>query len=163
MRITYLVILTTYWLIYKYIYRQIMITHLTSTLLRAHLCRHVSLCFCCASHLYIGGVPLTVSPRAGDGWEGAVRVVELVVIGTKEECGEGLLKRKRIWHHKDQRSPPKSKVIIILIIIFFTLLICISNATIIIKITKNIRTVGITGSPCSLFKYMWIVRINCNI
>jgi len=100
-----------------------------------------SICFSCASHLYIGGVPLTVSPRAGNSWEGAVRVVELVVIGTKEECGEGLLKRKQIWHRKDQRSPPKSKVIIILIIIFFTLLICISNATIIIKITKNIRTV----------------------
>lgn len=48
-------------------------------------------------------------------------MVEFVVIGTKEERGEGLLQRKQIRHHKDQRSTPNFRVIII----FFTLLLCI--------------------------------------
>lgn len=91
-----------------------------------------TICFYCYSHLYIRGVPLAVSPGAGNGWKSAVRVVEFVVIGTKEECGERLLQRKQIKHHKDQRAPPKFKVIIT----FSTPLICISIVTIIINIMR---------------------------
>lgn len=100
-------------------------------------------CFWCDSHLDIGGVPLTVPPGAGDAWKCAIRVVEFVVIGTKEERGEGLLQRAQIRHHKDQRSTPSFRVIII----FFTLLHCILITPIIWTYSESLF--WFTGLPCN--------------
>lgn len=50
---------------------------------------------CAPSHLYVRRVPLTVPPGACDAREGAVRVVELVAVGTEEECRVGLLRRRK--------------------------------------------------------------------
>lgn len=50
---------------------------------------------CAPSHLYVRRVPLTVPPGACDAREGAVGVVELVAVGTEEECRVGLLRRRK--------------------------------------------------------------------
>lgn len=68
------------------------------------------ICLRCYSHLHVGGVPLTVSPRAGNGWKGAVRMIKFVVIGTKEKCSEGLLKKatetaNTVRHHIESQDP----------------------------------------------------------
>lgn len=43
------------------------------------------------TYLDVGGVPLAVPPRAADAREGSLWMVELVIVGVEEKCGEGLL------------------------------------------------------------------------
>lgn len=56
-------------------------------------------CYKNDSHLYIRCVSLTVSPGAGNGREGAVRMVKFVFIGIEEKRREGLLQRKKNKHN----------------------------------------------------------------
>lgn len=42
-------------------------------------------------YLDVSGVPLAVPPRAADAREGSLWMVELVIVGVEEKCGEGLL------------------------------------------------------------------------
>lgn len=47
------------------------------------------------SYLDISRVPLAVPPRAADAGERSLRMVELVLIGVEEKCGERLLQKQR--------------------------------------------------------------------